>query len=515
MLKWLETQHYQKMTAMNSKYRNNSNPYTGYVVYSEDNRAIGVVSDTDDRLAICNLRSISNNFREYLLALEDKRFAKHMGIDIIGIIRAIYQNIKSQKITQGGSTITQQLARNILRDNSKNIKRKIKEFLFALKLENRFSKDAILELYFNNIFWGKKIYGLRAASLEYFSKEPECLSISEQMALLTLLRGPNYYLKNEDKFVDRYKLLNNVLLKCNALSVRKFKKVKKAQIILQQNNLQVYKNSSIPFIAKQINLKHYSILSSIDSHLQQKAKRFISECRYPTSLICCSSNNIIAMASSYGNDYPISFKGNVGSTLKPFIYSFLREKGIGSEQLFSTENRGNLSWNIREVEVPQQGEITLREALRISNNNVFANASSSIGIENVILFLSKILKKPKSQFVPASILGATYDGISLFELLQAYHRFFIAKPYSPYKNECISILKEVASEKIGIKRDVFLKTGTTNENKERYAIVGNEEVLFGFLRQGNEVNDFSKEGNFLLGVQTFLKDVSEKNYKWE
>jgi len=72
-----------------------------------------------------------------------------------------------------------------------------------------------------------------------------------------------------------------------------------------------------------------------------------------------------------------------------------------------------------------------------------------------------------------------------------------------------------ASEKIGIKRDVFLKTGTTNENKERYAIVGNEEVLFGFLRQGNEVNDFSKEGNFLLGVQTFLKDVSEKNYKWE
>ena len=490
--------------------------YKGYVIYCRDKQPLGVISSNGERRAICNSETIPKKIKQYLTAIEDRRFYQHGALDIRGIARAFYKNIKARKIVQGGSTITQQLARNILRDNRKNVMRKIKEILLAIKLENKYSKDQILELYLNNVFWGKNNYGLRTASLVYFSKEPEQLNTAEQIALLTFLRGPNYYLKNEEKFFKRCDLLSQTLYKRKVLSSKKIYKIKKTVVQICNNNLEVFRNSSVPYIAERVNGKDLSVITTLNKETQLEATKFIANCKYPTSIIGIANGKIIAVASSNGTNHPFTFKTNAGSTLKPFIYTFLRENGVGDNDLFPTTNIYSLNWDIREVQRVERKYLSLKGALLLSNNNAFVNASYHIGIKKVLFFLAKTTNKPVSNLVPASILGATIDGITLNELANMYYRFFLEKSENPFKRECISILKEIAIQKFECEiYDAFLKTGTTNFNKERFAIVGFAKTLFGFLRQGNETDDYSKEGNFLANILSFLKEIRSKIYKWE
>jgi len=390
--------------------------YTGFVVYSRDNRPIGVVSSNEEKSARCNLRFAPTSFASYLTAIEDKRFYCHPGIDLKGVTRAFYKNLRAMKIVQGGSTITQQVARNILRDNRKCLARKLKETLFALKLESDYTKTEILELFYNNVYWGKNIYGLRTASLEYFMKEPNKLNASEQITLITLLRGPNYYLSSQDRLEKRFHLISNSLHQRKMISPKKFTRTKNLKIKLNSSNLQIYKNDSIPFIAKTINDEELSIYSSINNVIQKEVTKHISNCHYPTSIICIHKGQVTAAGSTFGTDYPFIYRANVGSTLKPFIYNCLRENGIHKDYLFSTRCNDYLGWDIREFQPIIQDHLSLKEALIISNNNVFVNASQSIGFEKVQSYLSRIFCHSVDKFVPASILGATINGLTLYEL---------------------------------------------------------------------------------------------------
>jgi penicillin-binding protein 1A len=194
----------------------------------------------------------------------------------------------------------------------------------------------------------------------------------------------------------------------------------------------------------------------------------------------------------------------------------LRDNGLKSDSLISTQPENDLPWDIREVDVNAKASITLGEALKLSNNNAFVNASCAIGIDRVQSFLATALNLPREDVVPSTILGATVGGISLFELASAYHRFFINDGKDPIKQECISILKELAREKFeGEVSGMFFKSGTTNQNRERYGIVGTARLLFGFLRQGNEINDYTKDGNFLSSIMNFLARVGKKIYTWK
>jgi len=335
------------------------------------------------------------------------------------------------------------------------------------------------------------------------------------LAVLIFLRGPNYYLRNEERFLRRYNFLSHTLYKRKVLSRKKISEIKKAKIQIQNNNLEVFKNDSVPFIAERVNEKHHSIITSLNKEIQNEATKFITNCKYPTSMICVENGKVIAVASSNGTDYPFTFRTNVGSTLKPFIYTYLRESGINADDLFSTTNIHNLNWDVREVQKSKKDFLTLKEALLLSNNNAFVNASYQFGIEKMLSFLAGTTNKSANNFVPASVLGASIGGITLYELVNTYSRFFLEKPENHFKQECISILKEIAVQKFECEfYNSFLKTGTTNFNRERFAIVGYAKSLFGFLRQGNEIDDYSKEGNFISNILSFLKGISKRAYKW-
>lgn len=128
-----------------------------------------------------------------LLSAEDRKFYHHWGFDLLGTARALATDLIHLKITQGGSTITQQLARTLFLTREKTVPRKIKEFLTAIKIERTYSKDEILEMYLNQCYFGKGAYGIQAAGQVFFSKDARELTLPECALLVGVLKSPNRY----------------------------------------------------------------------------------------------------------------------------------------------------------------------------------------------------------------------------------------------------------------------------------------------------------------------------------
>lgn len=494
-----------------------NNRFEGYAVYGRSiergHVPLAVVSNSDVCKAVASY--IPNRLKECLIAIEDRRFRSHPGIDFRSISRALVRNIQARKIVQGGSTITQQLARNLLNQNDKTIGRKIRESIKAIQLERLLSKDEILEQYFNNVYFGKNLRGIRSASLYYFGKELEALSQGDVLYLFTILRGPNFYINRPDAARKRYIKINNILTKQKLVSHNKSRKNIRFQADKTPNELQIIRPQSIPFIINQANDKRKRIDSTIISEVQSYATSFVNESKYPVSVIILNRDEIIGFASKYGNEYPFIYKSNVGSTLKPLLYCYLRNNGVSVHDKFNARSN-NLGWDVKVTITDSQ--LNLQEALLYSNNNVFLNAAAEIGIENCLTFLAETLGKSLSEMYPSSLLGATKCGISLHELAKIYSNFFCHDNTTSIKTECRLLLKKLFLEKLGFEiENAFLKTGTTNGNKDRFVVLGNAEMTFAYLRNDDLMmslaNNKSKEGSFLEHVSKSLGLFFKRFYK--
>lgn len=493
--------------------------FQGYVVYCQDegkNVPYGVVSSNYECNAVVD--TVPKNLQNFLVAIEDRRFYQHHGVDLKAIIRAFAVNLKNFKISQGGSTITQQLAKNLIKDNSRTLSRKITETAKALRLEFRHSKEDILNLYLNNVYFGGNLRGFRSASLFYFGKELNNLSQREILMLITILRGPNFYLKNAGSRNARLKLISEILKERNLISARRHEKNISSEIDLQANKLKNISPRSIDYIA--IKSEHDSrvVKSSIDLKVQSLLSEFVDSSKYPLSIIAIRRGRVLGFASTYGSEYPFAARSNVGSTLKPFLYCHLRDCGVGDLECFSS-NSNSLNWNVREVQI-SKSNINLEDALFLSNNNSFINACDESGMDAALMYLSSVLKRDRGEFFPSSILGATKNGITLYELAKAYSVFFASENLTPSKIDCLRILNRVANDKLpGDLRNAFLKTGTTNKNKERYAVfkhLGDPEMTFAMLRNDNCIDDVTKEGGFMREVSKFIMVYFKKTkgHRW-
>ncbi|MFL0252742.1 transglycosylase domain-containing protein [Clostridium neuense] len=157
-----------------------------------------------------NINDIPNNLKNAVVATEDRRFYQHGAFDFISIGRALITDIKEGKFKEGGSTITQQLAKNLFLSNDKTIKRKFKEIFFTMELERRYTKDQILEMYLNVIYYGSNVYGVENASERYFNKSLKKLSLSECSMLAGIPQAPNDY--NPEKHIDKAKKRQKIVL---------------------------------------------------------------------------------------------------------------------------------------------------------------------------------------------------------------------------------------------------------------------------------------------------------------
>lgn len=166
---------------------------------------------------------IPKDLIDAIISVEDKRYYNHFGFDLIGIGRATVENFKEKRFAEGGSTITQQLAKNLFLTSEKSMTRKLKELVLAIDLEILYTKEEILEMYLNVIYYGEGAYGIQDAAITYFDKDVEELTLLECSMIAGLPKSPSLYnpIKNPDKAKERQKIVLSVMNKNNLISSEK------------------------------------------------------------------------------------------------------------------------------------------------------------------------------------------------------------------------------------------------------------------------------------------------------
>lgn len=361
------------------------------------------------------------------VAIEDSNFYNHKGISIEGITRAFFTNLLSGNLKQGGSTITQQLARNSLLTNKKTITRKLKEIILALKLERAITKEDILYLYLNEIPYGGQNYGIGAASQSYFGKEVKELTLAESAYLAAMIQAPTYYSPygpHRDKLEDRKQVVLARMKKLGFITKEEEEKANDEKVVfVPRGNESIKAPHFVMYVIDQLQEKYgkdvidkvgLKVTTSLDWGLQQKAeeltKKYVEEEQdqfnvYNAGMVAIDpkTGHILVMVGSrdwYSSPLPqgcspgvnCKFEPQVnvttyakgrqpGSSFKPFVYAAAFKKGYTPETVvfdlktqFSTScapddfSKESPCFSPDNYDNTFRGPVTLRDALAQSIN---------------------------------------------------------------------------------------------------------------------------------------------------
>lgn len=395
------------------------------------------------------------------LAAEDAEFFYHKGVSFKGIVRAFWLNLKSTSFGYGGSTITQQLARNLFLDQSKNVSRKIKELMLALDLERKYSKDEILAFYLNTINFGEGNYGVAAAADFYFDKNLNDLTWSEAAALMSIPRSPFYYSPGKKENIERLlKRREQILRNLNRLGwlaeqtyaqalkeKLNFTGKKYAQIIAPHFVLEVKTILERMFPKTSLERENLRVVTSLNYDLQKLAQGAVeagvkeNERKYGgrnAALLAAdaSTGEILAMVGSRNfNDVSIDGQVNMtfwprqpGSAFKPFSYVTLFQLGYPTETIvfdLPTNFGNNVNpYRPKNFDKKFRGPVSLRQALAESLNipavKVFYLADPERVIANTRKFGVTTLGDYKNYGLS---LGLGTAELRMIDLVKAYGVF--------------------------------------------------------------------------------------------
>jgi penicillin-binding protein 1A len=405
------------------------------------------------RIAV-SLAEMSPNILKAVLATEDQRFYQHRGVDPWRIAGAAVANVKNSDRIQGGSTITQQLARKSFLTDEKTIRRKIKEAFLAARIEEQFTKDEILETYLNKVYFGSGYYGVEAAARGYFGKHARDLDVAEAALLAGLIQAPSSYAPNShlDRAVARREVVLNQMVDAGYLTRDEAKKIAttKPKIVDgfgHERTGQYFKNHVMRVLVERFGWERLSqgglkVYATIDAKMQAAAEeavargiadveklrafkhpkrgdpKAIREGRAPAylqgALVAMDPMTGEVRAMVGGREFDESqfnramqSQRQAGSAFKPFVYAAALEAGYTPSTLVTgldlpTEIPGG-TW------LPDDGNstataMTIREALRRSSNRAAVQVLRAVGIPRAVNYAKQMgLDAPA---VPAMVLGA-------------------------------------------------------------------------------------------------------------
>jgi penicillin-binding protein 1A len=241
---------------------------SGSEVYDRNGKMIYLFAF--ERRKLVSIKELPPYLLDALISTEDKYFYSHFGIDIIGNIRALVIDVVRMDFSQGASTITQQMARNMFLTLDKKVSRKIKEVILALRIEQSFSKDEILEIYFNKIFFGGQIYGVETASLYYFGKHAMDLTLPEAALLVGMIQRPNYYdpRKYKERAVERRNFVLHAMYKQKKITSAEYEAAIKAPINPEQTALKSFSSEYFIESIRQYLEKKYGTEALFEGNLK-------------------------------------------------------------------------------------------------------------------------------------------------------------------------------------------------------------------------------------------------------
>ena len=383
--------------------------------------------------------NLPKNLINAVIVTEDKRFFFHPGIDIKGIVRAAIVNLKAGRIVQGGSTITQQLAKNLFLTPERSFTRKLHELILSFWLEIRFTKQQLLSIYLNRVYLGSGTYGVQAASEKYFNKKVEELNLYECALIASLLKAPSRYnpIANEELSRERtYKVLEN-MKKSNLITDQSI-------IEAKLNNKTYNKYTSAPKSTRYFidwllpRVKSYLgeikedliVRTTLDVKLQEIAEDSVNSItsKYSSAdqsaLVALDLDGGV-MAMIGGRDYGDTQFNRVtqaqrqpGSAFKIFVYlAGLKEGFEPEDEMVDSEININ-GWSPKNYKKEYLGEISLFDAFAKSINTVAVQLSENIGRQNVIKMARSMGIRSPIVNSPSLALGTSE--VNLLELTAAY-----------------------------------------------------------------------------------------------
>ena len=417
------------------------------------------------------LEKVSPNLIKAVLSVEDQRFFEHGGVDPIRVAAAGLRNLQQGRRAEGGSTITQQLARQTFLSRDKTYRRKIKEVILAAYIENLYEKKDILELYLNKVYLGDGLYGVEAAARGYFGKTAGELSVDEAALLAGLIQSPSSYAPtvNLDRATARRNVVLQTMVSSGALSQAAADKAKKAEVKLA-NALEIKETFGLYFkeqVRRELVDKFgwqrvyqggLRVFTTLDADWQRSAEAYLEDglkdiekrsnykhvprAKMPAAkegdrpdylqgaLISIDPSNGYVRAMVGGRDFTesrfnraVQAKRQSGSAFKPFVYATAIESGYTPATVITGLDNPILTaqgeW-VPEDEHSSGDSMTLRSALRTSSNRAAVQLLTSIGIPNAVSYAQKMnVGTPPS--VPSLALGAS--DVTLISLTSAYASF--------------------------------------------------------------------------------------------
>ena len=402
------------------------NPTQATILYSADGKVIGRIFQ-ENRTWV-PLNDVPQVMKNSIFAIEDSRFYRHHGIDLIGIFRAFIADLRHQETKQGASTITQQLARNVFLSPEVSIQRKVKEIILALKMEKQFSKNEILEFYLNQIYFGAGAYGIGSAANIYFGKDIKDLNLAESSILAGLPAAPSVYspFVNMDLAKQRQLLVLQRMAQLGYISKQDAEAAYNEKITLAETNKEEFHNLSYPYFTTYVVRELFNLFSNdlifrgglkvyttVDSKMQDIAqkdliwgvKKGLNEginC-HQGALVTVEPQTGFIKAMVGGNGFKVTDQFNrawqarrqPGSAFKIFVYTAAVDMGytpqtivhdspvtyrLSDGQVYSPVNCDMRYW----------GSITVQRAIQFSRNVAAIRVSHDIGIDRVIEYAYKM-----------------------------------------------------------------------------------------------------------------------------
>lgn len=369
------------------------------------------------------------------LSIEDRRFYSHWGIDPRGLARAFWSNAFGSGITQGGSTITQQLAKFTFLTPERSLTRKAREMLIAFWLEGRLTKDEILGRYLSNVYFGDNVYGLRAASLHYFYRQPERLTLSQASMLAGLVQAPSRLAptKNPERAAKRAKLVLRAMVANGVITQAKANATPIARLDVRVRDSiptgTYFADWAIPQ-ARLLTESGYAdvkITTTLDARLQNIARRVTGSAglgKAQIALVAMRPNGeVVAMVG--GRSYKDSSfnratqaKRQPGSTFKLFVYLAALRAGMTPESLIADTPINEGLYRPKNSGGSYRGDISLKQAFAQSSNVASVRLYQQVGGKAVARAAEDLGIKSKLTLDPSLALGSS--GVTLVELTSAY-----------------------------------------------------------------------------------------------
>jgi penicillin-binding protein 1A len=387
------------------------------------------------------------------LAIEDRRFYWHFGFDPIGMSRAMVKNLMAGHIVAGGSTITQQLARNLFLTPDQNWRRKIQELILAVWLEVKFSKKEILSLYLNRVYFGGGAYGIEAASQRYFNKPASQLTIGESALLAGMMKGPSRYspVSAQARAAKRATVVLDEMVKTHAITTEQRAEAVKTPVRVSPTLANQRAEYFIDWIDAQVRsqvgepTEDLVVETTLDLPIQAAAEAAVragiaghkAQGVEQAALVAMDGEGRIRAYVGGGNyqdsqfDRATAARRQAGSAFKPFVYLTAMEAGRNPNMMVVDEPLRIGNWEPKNYTNKYLGQITLQTALAQSINTVAARLANEVGTSNVAATARRLGITSKIQLDPSMALGAVE--VSPLEMAQAYDAFanggFAARGY--------------------------------------------------------------------------------------